>query len=65
MAEPKWYKVDNVRAFLDARGTRVVRAHNPKSIRRIPWPSCVHCGLLYLKNDATRKALRSPCVTEE
>lgn len=28
---------------------------------RIHWPMCKHCGLLALKNDATRRARRCGC----
>lgn len=29
------------------------------------WNYCVHCGLLALKNDATRKAIRAACRNGE
>lgn len=30
-------------------------------MRRLPWPYCTRCGLLLLKNDASREAARKPC----
>ncbi len=32
-----------------------------RSTVTIPWPVCVRCGLMLLKNDASRKAERKPC----
>lgn len=29
--------------------------------KKIPWPYCRGCGLLLLKNEATRRAARKPC----
>lgn len=57
-------RVRDVRAFLADRGTRRVRDHAWTS-RVLSWPVCAHCGLVALKNDATRKAMASPCVTYE
>lgn len=31
--------------------------HNPKKFKRFPWFVCEGCGLVYLKNPATRKAI--------
>ena len=37
--------------------------HNmQKRFKRLPWPVCMMCGLVGLKNDATREALRKPCT---
>lgn len=30
-------------------------------LKRLPWPFCVQCGLLALKNDVTKRALRRQC----
>lgn len=32
---------------------------------RFPWPVCQRCGLVALKNEATRRALRQPCGANE
>ena len=32
--------------------------HTPEKPKRLPWPICTGCGLVYLKNDATRRAIR-------
>lgn len=33
--------------------------------RVLHWAYCTQCGLLALRNDATRAALRRPCVWED
>ncbi len=35
------------------------------SMKRLPWRYCKRCGLLALKNDASRAALKRECVTYE
>lgn len=60
-----WERVKDTRAFLEARGTIVRGPHQMRSLRGLPWPYCQRCGLLALKNDPTRAALRKECVTEE
>ena len=46
------------------------KAHDPKPLPKVakrstragcPWVVCAQCGLVYLKNDATRKAIRAAC----
>ena len=33
--------------------------HTPKPLlKRMPWPVCSGCGLVYLKNDVTERAIR-------
>lgn len=54
-----------VRAFLSNRGKRVERVHSFKPEKPLTWPVCKHCGLLLLRNDATRKAAKAVCVTYE
>ena len=57
------------RAFLAQRGNRHVGEHAMKGrIGKkppLPWVFCTNCGLLNLKNDVTRRALRAPCVWED
>lgn len=65
MAEPKWQRVADVRGFLASQGNRNVGTHSPKTHKRIAWPICSRCGLLYLKNAVTAQAIKSPCVVEE
>ena len=31
--------------------------HTPQKVRGIPWPVCSGCGLVYLKNRPTEKAI--------
>lgn len=38
--------------------------HIPKKVRQLPWPYCRCCGLLYLNNDVTRRAIRAGCEKE-
>lgn len=64
MSKQTWYRVTDVKAFL-AGGRRSVGAHSPKPMKRLPWPRCSRCGLLYLRNEATARAIREPCVTIE
>ena len=64
-AKQEWHRVSDVGAFLASRGQRNVGVHQMRSLKRLPWPCCSRCGLLALRNDATRKALRAVCVVEE
>lgn len=34
-------------------------------MKRLPWPYCLKCGLIALKNVTSRKALKAECVVEE
>lgn len=63
--EPKWERVTDVKAFLATKGNRTTGPHQPQHRKRLPWPVCARCGLLYLKNDVTRKAASQMCVTED
>jgi len=36
-----------------------------RKLKRLPWVFCAHCGIMNLKNDATRSALRKPCEVWE
>ena len=64
-AAKTWKAISDVRGFLATKGNRSVGTHSPKTLKRIPWPVCSRCGLLYLKNERTRKAVREPCIVEE
>ncbi len=62
MGKQVWYEVKDVAAFLADKGQRRVGSHSmTKAV--LHWRYCSHCGLLGLKNDASRRALRQPCVT--
>jgi hypothetical protein len=40
----------------------VFEEHKPvKLYKRIPWLVCKNCGLIYLRNDLTLKAIRLGC----
>lgn len=32
---------------------------------KLPWDVCVRCGLIYLRNDATRRAVKLGCNYKE
>lgn len=36
--------------------------HSPVSIKCVPYPVCRKCGLIYLKNKRTQKAINKPCT---
>lgn len=55
----------DAKTFLSDRGNKRVGVHEFKSRKRIPWPLCCKCGLLLLKNEATRKAAKAACVVYE
>lgn len=52
------------RAFLRDKGRANVGRH-AMTKRIFHWPYCARCGLLALKNEPTRRALRAPCVVYE
>lgn len=35
--------------------------HKPQPLKGLPWPYCVHCGLLYLRNDVTKLCIKLGC----
>jgi hypothetical protein len=39
--------------------------HVPHKIKYIPWMYCRCCGLVYLNNEATRKAIKKGCEVWE
>ena len=59
----QWHKVTDVAAFL--RQGRTVRGRHEFTGRVLHWPFCKHCGLLCLRNDATRRAMNAACVRLE
>lgn len=47
-------------------GKSVIRKAPHAMTRKIlSWMACARCGLLALRNEATRRALKRPCVWEE
>lgn len=57
-------RVTNVRAFIAERGRKVKGPHAMSGLlTRMPWPYCTRCGLVALRNEPTRKALKEPCET--
>lgn len=66
MSERTWQRVTGsaLRELLDSKGEKRVRDH-AMTKRILNWSYCAHCGLVGLKNDATRKALKEKCITYE
>jgi hypothetical protein len=65
MTTPQMTRVTDVRSFLASRGQRSVGVHQWAPLKRIPWPYCKRCGLLALRNEVTRTAMKAACVVEE
>lgn len=42
-----------------------VEPHRFIKYKVLPWPICVHCGLIYLKNDFTDWAVKHGCTNTE
>ncbi len=58
-SEPAWVPWEG-----PTKGT-VKRGPHQMTKRILHWPYCSRCGLMALKNDASRAALKRECVTEE
>jgi hypothetical protein len=56
-----WIPFDQIPAGKIKRGPHAMTGR----MKRLPWPYCRRCGLIALKNDATRAALKRECVTVE
>lgn len=66
MAKTKWSRASaaEAAAILHSKGTKRVRPHNlSRCVHH--WRACAYCGLMNLKNEATRKALKQKCVVWE
>lgn len=64
MSAGDWKNVRDVAAFLAKRGSIRTGAHKMTG-KICNWPYCKNCGLIGLKNDVTRRALRAACVYED
>jgi hypothetical protein len=42
-----------------------LKAHHPVKLKRLPWLVCACCGLIYLKNEVSRRAASSACPGKE
>lgn len=40
------------------------KIHSPTKFV-VGYPYCAKCGLVYLKNEITRKAIKAPCTGDE
>jgi hypothetical protein len=49
--------------FMSREG-KVIRRPHDFSRRALHWSYCGQCGLVALKNEATRLAMKAPCETE-
>lgn len=45
----------------DVKETYKFESHSTKMIKRIPWPVCQHCGLVFLKNKISRWCVKTGC----
>lgn len=59
-----WERVKDIKAFLAYKPKTAKREHSMTK-RVLNWMYCANCGLLALKNDATRKALKAKCIVYE
>lgn len=41
------------------------KGHRPIKPSVLPWSFCARCGLIYLKNEATQRAIRASCTADE
>lgn len=57
----QWLPFDERSKAKVKRGPHVMTG----KLKRLPWVFCKRCGLLNLKNEASRRALRAECVTLE
>ena len=64
MAAYRTIAASDVRAFLERRGSARTGPHRMTE-QILNWIYCARCGLLALKNNTTRLALRRPCVWED
>jgi hypothetical protein len=39
----------------------MIAGHSPIKLRGLPWLVCKCCGLVYLRNEATARAIRAGC----
>lgn len=60
--EGKWMRIDPATM---GEPQRRVRDHHDMTRQILNWRCCKHRGLLELKNEATRKALRDKCTVWE
>jgi hypothetical protein len=56
-----WTQVKDVAEFLNKQGVRRSGTHN-LSKKILHWSYCVNCGIIALKNDVTRRALKASCI---
>ena len=63
-AEGRKLNAEERRAWLHAKGAHRTGPHAfTWKVRH--WLACARCGLLLLRNEATRRAAAQPCVWEE
>lgn len=54
-----WIAVKEIKKAKEER-----RPHRWILWKMVPWPYCCHCGLMYLKNDATARSAKQGCLQE-
>lgn len=55
-----WVRDDTLRALPD-KVPYTFEPHSPQRRRGMPWLVCKFCGLVYLRNDFTRWAIKKGC----
>lgn len=54
------------RGAMSERGQKRRAPHQfTRRLKRLPWPYCAHCGLMLLKNEASKRAAKAVCEWEE
>jgi len=49
----------------DVKETYKFEPHKPRQLtKRFPWPVCQFCGLVFLKNKATKWCIKTGCMHE-
>lgn len=51
--------------FLSRKAQVRRQPHAFKMLKRLAWPVCSGCGLMLLRNEATRKAAKALCEVYE
>jgi hypothetical protein len=65
--KPDWSREtpEDRKAYTKWLKRRIVKAPHAMTMKCLNWMYCSRCGLLTLKNEETRKALRAGCEKDE
>lgn len=45
--------------------SKIHRTHSPVRLAHTAWQYCRKCGLVFLRNDATRRAMAERCKSDD